>query len=40
MHRDVTSKQVTGKAIDAESIDIAEAAQRLLRLPTIAEKHS
>ena len=38
MHRDVTSKQVTGKAIDAESIDIAEAAQRLLRLPTIAEK--
>jgi len=38
MHRDVTSQQVTGTAIDASAIDVADAAQRLLRLPTIAEK--
>lgn len=38
MHRDVTSQQVTGTAIDANAIDVADAAQRLLRLPTIAEK--
>ena len=38
MHRNVTSQQVTGTAIDANAIDVADAAQRLLRLPTIAEK--
>lgn len=38
MHRDVTSQQVTGTAIDTNAIDVADAAQRLLRLPTIAEK--
>ena len=38
MHRDVTSQQVNGTAIDASAIDVADAAQRLLRLPTIAEK--
>ena len=38
MHRNVTSQQVTGTAIDANDINVADAAQRLLRLPTIAEK--
>jgi len=38
MHRDVTSQQVNGTAIDASAIDVTDAAQRLLRLPTIAEK--
>ncbi|MFL3652079.1 MAG: phosphoribosylformylglycinamidine synthase [Pseudoalteromonas sp.] len=38
MHRDVTSQKVNGTAIDASAIDVADAAQRLLRLPTIAEK--
>ncbi|MEQ3515182.1 phosphoribosylformylglycinamidine synthase [Pseudoalteromonas sp. BZB3] len=38
MHRDVESKQVSGEALKTDSIDIEEAAKRLLRLPTIAEK--
>ncbi|WP_076920159.1 phosphoribosylformylglycinamidine synthase [Pseudoalteromonas sp. SK18] len=38
MHRDVTSKQVVGTALDVDAINPADAAQRLLRLPTIAEK--
>lgn len=38
MHRDVTSKQVVGKALDITSINAADAAQRLMRLPAIAEK--
>ncbi|KZN76498.1 phosphoribosylformylglycinamidine synthase [Pseudoalteromonas luteoviolacea] len=38
MHRDVESKQVEGEALKTESIDVEEAAKRLLRLPTIAEK--
>ena len=38
MHRDVTSKHVVGKHLDTTSINAADAAQRLLRLPTIAEK--
>ncbi|KID55261.1 phosphoribosylformylglycinamidine synthase [Pseudoalteromonas luteoviolacea] len=38
MHRDVESKQVSGEALKTESIDVEEAAKRLLRLPTIAEK--
>ncbi|OCQ20614.1 phosphoribosylformylglycinamidine synthase [Pseudoalteromonas luteoviolacea] len=38
MHRDVESKQVEGEALKTDSIDVEEAAKRLLRLPTIAEK--
>ncbi|OLF72944.1 phosphoribosylformylglycinamidine synthase [Pseudoalteromonas haloplanktis] len=38
MHRDVTSQQVVGTALDMDAINPADAAQRLLRLPTIAEK--
>ena len=38
MHRDVTSQQVVGTALNVEAINPADAAQRLLRLPTIAEK--
>ncbi|MFC3031448.1 phosphoribosylformylglycinamidine synthase [Pseudoalteromonas fenneropenaei] len=38
MHRDVTSKQAQGQALDTAGIDLADAAMRLLRLPTIAEK--
>ncbi|NMM41197.1 phosphoribosylformylglycinamidine synthase [Pseudoalteromonas arctica] len=38
MHREAQSKQVVGKALDTASIDVSEAATRLLRLPTIAEK--
>jgi len=38
MHRDVESKQVSGEALNTDSIDVEEAAKRLLRLPTIAEK--
>ncbi|WP_372760165.1 phosphoribosylformylglycinamidine synthase [Pseudoalteromonas sp.] len=38
MHREVTSEQVIGKQLDVSAIDAADAAQRLLRLPTIAEK--
>jgi phosphoribosylformylglycinamidine synthase len=38
MHRDVESKQVEGQALNTDSIDVEEAAKRLLRLPTIAEK--
>ncbi|KZN33077.1 phosphoribosylformylglycinamidine synthase [Pseudoalteromonas luteoviolacea S2607] len=38
MHRDVESKHVSGEALKTDSIDVEEAAKRLLRLPTIAEK--
>ncbi|MDO6691785.1 phosphoribosylformylglycinamidine synthase [Aliiglaciecola sp. 3_MG-2023] len=38
MHRDVTSKTSVGDDFRAESVDINEAAERLLRLPTVAEK--
>ncbi|MDN7129883.1 phosphoribosylformylglycinamidine synthase [Pseudidiomarina sp. 1APR75-15] len=38
MHRDVQRKQVAGEALQTGAIDIAEAAERLLRLPAIAEK--
>jgi phosphoribosylformylglycinamidine synthase len=38
MHRDVESKQASGDVFDTSAIDVADAAQRLLRLPTIAEK--
>ena len=33
MHRDVTSQQVVGTALDVDAINPADAAQRLLRLP-------
>jgi len=38
MHRDVSSKQTQGKALDFAGVTIAAATERLLRLPTIAEK--
>ncbi len=38
MHRDVTSKRVAGIRFSTEDIDISEAAERLMLLPTIAEK--
>jgi phosphoribosylformylglycinamidine synthase len=38
MHRDVTTKQAQGAAIDRDGIKLSEAAKRLLRLPAIAEK--
>jgi phosphoribosylformylglycinamidine synthase len=38
MHRDVTSTTSTGSEFDVTSVDVSEAADRLLRLPTIAEK--
>nr|WP_093331892.1 phosphoribosylformylglycinamidine synthase [Thalassotalea agarivorans] len=38
MHRDVVSKTETGKALDLNNVDVADAADRILRLPTIAEK--
>ncbi len=38
MHRDVASKQSSGKALDLAGVSIKDATERLLRLPTIAEK--
>jgi phosphoribosylformylglycinamidine synthase len=38
MHRDVQSKTDTGSALDLSSIDIEQACERILRLPTVAEK--
>lgn len=38
MHRDVSSTQAIGDDFDAQDIDLAQAASRLLALPTIAEK--
>ena len=38
MHRDVVSKTAKGDDFDAKNIDLADAAERLLALPTIAEK--
>src|SRR5690554_7733475 len=38
MHRDVTSQQAEGSALEREGIKLNEAAKRLLRLPAIAEK--
>ncbi|RVU41793.1 phosphoribosylformylglycinamidine synthase [Rheinheimera riviphila] len=38
MHRDVASKQTAGKALDFAGVSVTEATERLLRLPTIAEK--
>lgn len=38
MHRDVVSANSTGDDFDAEKVDVEDAAQRILRLPTVAEK--
>ena len=38
MHRDVSSKKAQTQPLDVSSINPADAAQRLLRLPAIAEK--
>jgi phosphoribosylformylglycinamidine synthase len=38
MHRDVTSTSAKGDNFDAQDIDLADAAARLLALPTIADK--
>ncbi|MFT6269388.1 MAG: phosphoribosylformylglycinamidine synthase [Alphaproteobacteria bacterium] len=38
MHRDVTSTTAKGDSFDAQDIDLADAAARLLALPTIADK--
>ncbi len=38
MHRDVTSQQTQGQPLELSGITVKEAAGRLLRLPTIAEK--
>lgn len=38
MHRDVTSVEVAQTPFDRASVDLAEAAQRVLRLPTVASK--
>jgi len=38
MHRDVASKQTAGKALDFAGVSVKDATERLLRLPTIAEK--
>jgi len=38
MHRDVSSAQAQGQALETSSIKLNDAAKRLLRLPAIAEK--
>ena len=38
MHREVQTKRAEGKALRSDGIELDEAAERLLRLPTIAEK--
>jgi phosphoribosylformylglycinamidine synthase len=38
MHRDVSSKALDTKALDTSGITLADAAERVLRLPTVAEK--
>nr|WP_286235894.1 phosphoribosylformylglycinamidine synthase [Thalassotalea sediminis] len=38
MHRNVTSKQETGAALNLVDVTLEDAADRILRLPTIAEK--
>lgn len=38
MHRDVQSRTETGKALELANIELADAADRILRLPTVAEK--
>ncbi|OOF07556.1 phosphoribosylformylglycinamidine synthase [Salinivibrio sp. MA440] len=38
MHRDVTRQQVTGTALNTQGIELAQACERVLRLPAVAEK--
>ena len=38
MHRDVESKPAAGDELDFSGVTLEEAAQRILRLPTVAEK--
>jgi phosphoribosylformylglycinamidine synthase len=38
MHRDVKSAQTAGTEFDLSNIKLADAAERILRLPTVAEK--
>ena len=38
MHRDVTHVKTTFPAVDLTGMDLAEVAQRVLRLPTVADK--
>ena len=38
MHRDVQSSQTAGEPLQLDSVTVADATERLLRLPTIAEK--
>ncbi|MEG3768661.1 phosphoribosylformylglycinamidine synthase [Alteromonas sp. 14N.309.X.WAT.G.H12] len=38
MHRDVTSKTLSPEQLQRQDITLADAAERLLRLPTVAEK--
>ncbi|MDF2178961.1 phosphoribosylformylglycinamidine synthase [Aliiglaciecola sp. CAU 1673] len=38
MHRDVKSAKVQGKALNTLGISVSEAAERILQLPTVAEK--
>ncbi|WP_438862706.1 phosphoribosylformylglycinamidine synthase [Neptunicella sp.] len=38
MHRDVQSQQASGQALDYSAVTLQEAADRILRLPTVAEK--
>ena len=38
MHREANTQKAVSEALDTSKIDVAEAATRLLRLPTIAEK--
>ncbi|MDV7104990.1 phosphoribosylformylglycinamidine synthase [Vibrio sp. TH_r3] len=38
MHRDATTLKVTNPAMDTSDIDVNEALDRVLRLPTVAEK--
>ncbi len=38
MHRDVTSRTASGNPLNFSGVDIMDAAERVLRLPTVAEK--
>lgn len=38
MHRDVATLKAQGDAFDAQQVDIKDAVERILRLPTVAEK--
>ncbi|MFT2093025.1 phosphoribosylformylglycinamidine synthase [Paraglaciecola sp. 2405UD69-4] len=38
MHRDVSSKKLDTEAVDMSVMDLSEAAERILSLPTVAEK--